>query len=159
MNKAFTTEEEMVSTFIKNPIQDIESQYAEWNRWAEREVRGLFGIPDVLIAYGKVGPFGQKCVRTYAFELKLRNWQRALVQAYKYSSFANYSWVILDQAHIKPALANIAAFQRANIGLLSIDITGAITYHHQPKFQTPYSPNLYNSLLGNLDKRLFHHYL
>jgi len=159
MNTAFTTEQDMVSTFINNPIQDIESQYTEWNRWAEREVRGLFGVPDVLIAYGKIGPFGKKYVRTYAFELKLRNWKRALVQAYRYSAFSHYSWVILDQARIMPALTNIAAFQRANIGLLSIDVHGAIAYHHQPKFQTPYSPNLYNNLLANLEKKLFPYYL
>jgi len=41
-----------------------------------------------------------------SFEAKLRNWKKALSQAYRYKRFSNYSFVLLDEKYINPALKN-----------------------------------------------------
>lgn len=75
--------------------------------------------------------------RSIAIEAKLKNWKRALMQAYRYKWFADYSYVVLDNAHIKTALENIELFKRYNIGLISISSDGNIFKHNMPKKQKP----------------------
>ncbi len=67
-----------------------------------------------------------------SIEAKLRNWQRALQQAFRYKRFSNESYVLLDKKYIEPALKNIHIFQERNIGLMSMDNDG-YTIHHSPK--------------------------
>ncbi len=155
MTLPFSTEEEMVKVFLYNSKLDIKYKYLDWNMWETIEMEGLFGIPDVVMAFGKVSISGQKIIRTYAFELKLRNWKRALVQAFRYSAFSHYSIVVLDDANIQPALSNLAMFQRSNIGLLTLDRQGHITWYNEPKYQEPYSSQLYKTLSSNLSQKLF----
>jgi hypothetical protein len=66
------------------------------------EPKGLFGIPDVMLVHIE-STNGKIEKEAIAFELKLRNWKRALVQAYKYRAFAELSYVILDHSYINPA--------------------------------------------------------
>lgn len=64
-----------------------------------------------------------------SFEAKLRNWKKALTQAYRYKRFSNYSFVLLDEKYINPALKNISLFKKYNIGLISMKGNTYITYH------------------------------
>ena len=155
MIRPFFTENEMVNTFLYNSQLDIKLKYLEWSKWEVSELSGYFGIPDVIIAFGKTNLSGQKIIRAYAFELKLRNWKRALVQAFRYSAFSHYSSVVLDHTYIRPALSNIKLFQKSNIGLLTLDTNGQIIWHNVPKFQKPYSAQLYNELSLSLRPKLF----
>lgn len=155
MIRPFLSEQEMVEAFLYNSQLDIKNRYTNWKSWGGIELTGLFGIPDVVMAFGKINPSGQKIIRTYAFELKLRNWQRALVQAFKYSAFSNYSFVVLDESNVQPALAKIMSFQRANIGLLTLNIKGEIKWYNSPKYQKPYSPQLYKELSQSMREKLF----
>ena len=77
--------------------------------------------------------------KIYAIEAKLRDWKRALSQAYRYLDFANQSWVVLDNSRSKPAIENILKFKRLNVGLASISINGKIVIHFRPKLQPPKS--------------------
>jgi hypothetical protein len=72
-----------------------------------------------------------------AIEAKLKNWKRALNQAFRYKWFASKSFVVLDSAHIKPALVNIYEFEKLNVGLAEIDILGNIQLHFKPKKANP----------------------
>lgn len=74
-----------------------------------------------------------------AIEAKLRNWSRALTQAYRYLDYANQSWVLLDTASIKPALTNIERFKQLNIGLASIDACKQLSIHYNPTNSSPKS--------------------
>lgn len=56
----------------------------------------------------------------YAVEAKLRDWKRALKQAYRYLDYANESWVLLDEMYSKPATKNLEIFAKYNIGLATI---------------------------------------
>lgn len=102
------------------------------------EIGNIFGIPDIIIAKLVNG----KTIRTCAIELKLANWRRALEQAFKYRSFADYSFVVLDNSKISSALNNISEFSNRNIGLIGLDINGKIFDYSIPKMKAPYSPVL-----------------
>lgn len=62
--------------------------------------------------------------KSIAFEAKLRNWKRALMQAYRYKWFADYSYVVLDESHSKVAIENLDTFKKLNIGLITLNIKG-----------------------------------
>lgn len=76
-----------------------------------------------------------------AFELKLRDWKKALRQAYRYSYFANQSIVVLPP-NIATANRNIDLFKILGIGLWTFDIKSAeICPIYQPKLAKPRNPN------------------
>lgn len=105
------------------------------------EPRGLFGIPDLVVAgIQRVERGGQ--LHSVAFEMKLSNWSRALIQAFRYRSFAMISYVVLDAAFVSRALKNIYRFHQSNIGLLSVDVTGSFTDHFSPAVCPPYSEHI-----------------
>jgi hypothetical protein len=99
------------------------------------EVNNLFGIPDIVITQVD----GCKLRSTYAIELKLSNWRRALEQAFRYRSFADYSYVILDNSRIRPAVKSLFEFERKNVGLIGLDDSGEIFEYYIPEFRKPYS--------------------
>jgi len=72
-----------------------------------------------------------------AVEAKLRDWRRALSQAARYRSFAHQTWVLLDEASIGPALANLDRFIGLNVGLASISTGGDFFHYHVPKKHEP----------------------
>ena len=80
--------------------------------------------------------------KSIAFEAKLRNWKKALLQAYRYKWFAEYSYVILDDAHSNPAIQNIDSFEKMNVGLLTITTDGIIKENFHPKRQKPIDPSM-----------------
>ncbi|MCF8448545.1 MAG: hypothetical protein K9G49_01635 [Taibaiella sp.] len=72
-----------------------------------------------------------------AIEAKLKNWRRALDQAYRYKWFAKKSFVVLDAYNIKPALFNLNQFKKLNIGLAEINTKGSVIIHFNPRKCTP----------------------
>lgn len=74
-----------------------------------------------------------------AIEAKLKDWKRAIKQAYRYQDFANESWVLMEEKHIKPAINNLARFRRLNIGLSSISFDGKIRVVNEPESRNPRS--------------------
>jgi hypothetical protein len=76
---------------------------------------------------------------TISAELKLTKWRQALNQAQRGSSFANYRYVVLDQANASPALDSIEEFVNSNIGLITLDQSGDFTIHYSPDRISPYS--------------------
>lgn len=99
---------------------------------------GVFGIPDLVIAEVSREFSINHIVNSWAFEMKLSNWSRALMQAYRYKAFSDISFVLLDDTYISRALTNLNRFKRANVGLASINLQGDVTVHYQPYHQTPY---------------------
>jgi hypothetical protein len=67
--------------------------------------------------------------RFIAVEAKISDWQHVLVQAYRNLQFADESWVVLDHAHIRPAVAQLDRFKSAGVGLASIDRTRGLFIH------------------------------
>lgn len=90
-----------------------------------------------------------------AIEAKLKNWRRALNQAFRYRWFAKQSFVVLDSAFIKPAIANINEFKKLNVGLAEINVEGKITLHFKPIKQKPIDYTMWILLNEELKKSFF----
>lgn len=73
----------------------------------------------------------------FAIEAKLKNWKRALQQAYRYKWFAEYSIVVIDEYHSKKAIENINTFKKYNIGLATISSEKVFKKHYFPKREIP----------------------
>lgn len=58
-----------------------------------------------------------------AFEMKLVKWKQALHQAYRNSSFAHYSYIVVPSYTAQRAIKYEYEFLRRGIGLCSIDTT------------------------------------
>lgn len=68
-----------------------------------------------------------------AFEMKLRDWRKALQQAYKYSYFADQAFVVIPMDTAKQALSSLKLFQILEIGLWTFDTeTNSITKIYTP---------------------------
>ncbi len=78
----------------------------------------------------------------FAIEAKLRNWRRALSQAYRYKWFADYSYVVLDAYYAEPAIENMDLFQKFNIGLATINTEGEFNRVFNPQKQKPFDANM-----------------
>lgn len=70
--------------------------------------------------------------RVIAVEAKLSDWQRVLVQGYRNLQFADESWVVLDHACIRPALAQLNRFESVGVGLASISRRQRGIFIHLP---------------------------
>ncbi|NMA50482.1 MAG: hypothetical protein GX951_01355 [Mollicutes bacterium] len=100
-----------------------------------QEVDGMIGRPDVLLKTKR----GKKII---TIEVKLKNWKRALRQAYRYRCFSDMSYICMDSKNIKPALDNIELFMKSNIGLISIDRQGNVIIHYEPILKEAYNKRL-----------------
>lgn len=90
----------------------------------------------------------------HLFELKLRNWRRALYQAIQYRPGAHSVSVVMDIRGIGPAESNLAAFQRFRVGLLSLDPKNArLRWISRPAKSAPLSRRYYIYMLGKLLQR------
>jgi len=99
------------------------------------EFRAPVGIPDYML----VEKNGNSIAYITSIELKLKNWKRALKQAFKYRCFSNESFVVMDEARIRPAYENLATFIHYNIGLASLSKNEELEIHFCPQGSVPFS--------------------
>ena len=101
---------------------------------AERVGQGVGGRHFELAGYGIADfvwmDFGHQLLRPRgkaaapvltAFEMKLKDWRRAISQAYRYSYFADRAIVVLPHATADKAEEHLNVFQRLGIGLWSYE--------------------------------------
>lgn len=79
-------------------------------------------------------------VRLIAVEAKISDWQGVLVQAYRNLQFADESWVVLDHAFARPAMAQLDRFRVTGVGLASVERGRGLFIHHEAATQGPMSP-------------------
>lgn len=65
-----------------------------------------------------------QCGDLLAFEMKLAKWKKALEQAYRNTSFAHYSYVVLPLVTAETARKRAREFARRGVGLCSVDGDG-----------------------------------
>lgn len=143
---SFRSEKALITTVMASPDFPSVLGFQSWAFWQASEVEGLFGIPDLVIAFTKMDQAGRTIIRTCAIEFKRSHWRKALTQAFRYASFAHYSLVCLDDAFSGPAMRSLDLFKTANIGLLTVDTDGTIVWRFKPKFRLPYSQPLTSEL-------------
>lgn len=136
----FATEQEMSKMFEKFLKSNFGNAYI-------KECQGLFGIPD-FVFYSK----DKKDVSVISFELKLKNWKRAAMQAFRYKSFSNISYVVLSPQSADAALCNIELFEQYNIGLAKFGRNNEFEILFKPNAVKPYSENLSQKLVSSIAK-------
>lgn len=77
-----------------------------------------------------------------AIEVKLRDWKRALKQAYRYKWFSDRSYVCLPDDSSFSAKKNISEFVEYGIGLLTFHDNGKIERVYEPPVSTPVEPKM-----------------
>lgn len=155
--RAFDAETTLVDTALMDERLHLNLGYEDWGRWSGTEVPGLFGVPDVMIAYGKRNRRGDRLLRVHTFEMKLSDWRKALVQAFRYQAFSHYTYVVMDHFYVGRALSNLEEFERTNIGLLSVNTSGGVSWYHRPRYRRPYSDRIHHRLRERLQSVLFSH--
>lgn len=81
----------------------------------ELEIHG-YGIADFVL----FNNINNKC-NINAYEIKIRDWRKALQQAYRYSYYANQSIVIMPLENIPNGNEKLSLFKTMNIGLWGFD--------------------------------------
>lgn len=107
----------------------------------------MFGRPDAVWTTLDLSDGHWICGETTAMEMKLRNWRRALIQAFRYRAFANCAFVVLDAANARPALQNIDLFRRSSVGLITVDVAGDVEIHYAPDPSPPVCSRMTSKLL------------
>ncbi|MFW6130025.1 MAG: hypothetical protein ACOC56_02500 [Atribacterota bacterium] len=106
------------------------------------QFKGLYGIPDFLLVEK-----GLNSISTViSIELKLNNWKQALKQAFKYRSFSNYCYIVLDETFLNRAVKKIDQFIHFNIGLASFNKNNELKIYFTPKNTEPFSKFLFNKI-------------
>lgn len=135
----FKTEQEMVIALIsilKNKSLSI-NQARDFV--IMQEVDGLVGRPDILLK-------SKKNKKIITIELKLKNWKRALAQAYKYKSFSDISYVCMDESNVSSVLNHLDMFEKYNIGLITISKSKKVKIVYKPNATEPYAKDLYEKV-------------
>jgi len=88
------------------------------------------------------GNYQMSFIRNFAIEAKLKDWKRALKQAYRYKWFAEYAFVVLDAHYSKAALKNLSVFEKYNVGLASVTVGGKLKRHFNPRKEMPLDPKM-----------------
>jgi hypothetical protein len=139
IDNSYVFESHMVEDFEKK-ISDTDNPF-DINKMAF-EFNYLSGKTDI------VGETNQG--ELIAFEVKLDKWRVALYQAYRNSSFANYSYVILPKLNSKKALKQGHEFTRRGVGLCSIGQSG-IFIEIEATWKKPIQPWLTHSALKHIN--------
>jgi hypothetical protein len=98
----------------------------------------------------KINGFHPYSKTLISVEAKVKDWKHAGEQALRHQKFVNQAYVALPSQHIKPALNNLDAFKKANLGLLEINTQDQIIEHFIPMYQDPTLDTLYNAALDSL---------
>lgn len=130
----FTSEKELFGTALKSTY--ITELFNKNHAVSLIEPKGLFGVPDLVIGF--VDPVKYQ-IESIAFEMKLSNWKRALIQGFRYRAFATHSYVLMDAAFVHRALAHKDRFRNAGVGLMSISRDSKVTVHVESGTETPYA--------------------
>ena len=121
-----------------------------------------YGRADVLFLAWKETPcspdfraMALKSLRLTAFEAKLKDWRKGLVQASRYNHFANRSILVLPSDTARIALGYLNTFRELRIGLWEFDPkTMRITRHLTPRSRKGKSSKAREKALHELTKKL-----
>jgi len=76
-----------------------------------------------------------------AFETKLSDWKKAIIQANRYRYYSNISTVVLPLENCSAALKYLESFKKIKVGLWGFDInTNHIVCYYTPRRSLPIAP-------------------
>ena len=135
----FKTEKEMVIALVSMLKKKSVSINEARDFLIMQEVEGLVGRPDILLK-------SKKNKKIITIELKLKNWKRALAQAYKYKSFSDVSYVCMDESNYDLVEKHLDMFKKYNIGLITISKNNKVKIVYKPDATEPYLRDLYDKV-------------
>lgn len=94
-------------------------------------------------------------IKNIAIEAKLKNWRRALSQAFRYKWFACETYVVMDSFYVHTAVKKIDEFIKLNVGLAEINTNGVVIMHYKPNEEVPYNNNMAMILNEKIKESLF----
>jgi hypothetical protein len=133
-----------VFKFESNLVQDfvISIQESDPKYFDVAQVAQEFGYTG-----GRTDIIAKTCSgEVIAFEAKLYRWKVALNQAYRNSSFAHYSYVVLPETATQKALKQSSEFETRGIGLCSFSASG-LTVEIEASRKKPIQPWITNNAL------------
>jgi DNA-binding transcriptional ArsR family regulator len=93
-------------------------------KWLRALVEAGFVVETSAHRYRAISSHVLPVVEICAFELKLKDWRRALYQATRYRSFSHRVFVVMPSESADTAFRYQDSFRKANIGLVGHDTTG-----------------------------------
>ncbi len=126
--KVFMPHEDQLTTYLLEKLQggDITKIARSARRKTvefRREVGNNSFFTDILISLfpkeGRGNFFDYRKTQFIAIEVKISNWKQGLYQAWKYSSFAEKSYLALHKDYAKDVVIDL--FEKYNVGLIILD--------------------------------------
>lgn len=113
-------EDQFVNAFLKTYIKTVKSS----SLFIKETPAPCLGIADVLHCAGVEKSNGHitRIRGLLAFEMKIGHWKKALLQAHKYSYFADKVIVVLPVEKSNAAINNIQWFEKLGISLWAFDM-------------------------------------
>ena len=114
-----------------------------------------YGIADlVLLEYWSVKNLKRLSQKKFltVFEIKIRDWRKALKQAYRYKYYSHKSIVILPDYNSNRAISQIKVFESLGIGLwLYNEENDSFLKVYTPRIHKPFSKLAYQKALSMLN--------
>lgn len=91
----------------------------------------------------------------HAFEGKLKDWRRALQQAFRYRYFADKAIVVMPSENAGAAIENLEAFRHSSVGLWAFNIaTDKIKEHYTPTRVRAFSSDAKQKAIRSLSSKI-----
>ncbi len=106
-------------------------------RWLRAVMEAKLAVETKDFRYRAVSSRSFPSVEICSFELKLKDWKRALYQATRYRSFSHRVFVVMPPESACSAFIHEDLFRKANIGLVSHDRNGKSRVIIRPSKRQP----------------------
>ncbi len=145
-------ERDFTLSFARAYIPNLKSIHSKTKKTIVKYAREIpingYGIADFVAVYcNKTNDNSQSLLSKIdssvirAFELKISDWRRAMMQAHRYRYFANSSIVVLHSDKLKNAFEYIDTFKKINVGLWAFNPNNnKIITCYTPRPQNPLEP-------------------
>ena len=159
-------ERDFTLSFARAYIPNLKSIHSKIKKTAVKYAREIpingYGIADFVAVYcNKTNDNSQSLLSKIdssvirAFELKISDWRRAMMQAHRYRYFANSSIVVLHSDKLKNAFEYIDTFKKINVGLWAFNpINNKIITCYTPRPKTPLEPKYKSLVMELVDKSI-----
>ncbi|MHB8904873.1 MAG: hypothetical protein ACYC4T_06715 [Melioribacteraceae bacterium] len=135
---------------------EISRHPREMKLFRELELNG-FGISDLLLyEFSRSTDKNEFKRQTLTvFEIKIKDWRKAIQQAFRYRYYANRSIVVIPLENIRSAKNNLSVFQELKVGLWGYDRQSKRVFkYYTPKLQKPFSLKAKGKALQIINKEV-----
>lgn len=149
------TEANFVLAFGRIYCQEFTDERSNTNQDRSLEMARELYIPSLGIADIVSVFVNTRKTTLHAFEMKIKDWRKALAQAYRYRYYADAVFVVLPPNEAVKAKQSLPTFRAINVGLWAFDKEECtIEKIYTPKKDKPLSSSANNKALALLAQQL-----